>query len=66
MLREETEYDEILTCDHSYDNRCHTSYVTRYEPVQEQHCDEKFRKVKFGENSFGMDFTALFIEGLHN
>jgi len=45
MLREETEYDEILTCDHSYDNRCHTSYVTRYEPVQEQHCDEKFRKV---------------------
>ena len=54
MLREETEYDEILTCDHSYDNRCHTSYVTRYEPVQEQHCDEKFRKVelKCGENLF--------------
>merc|ERR1740137_298101 len=45
MMREETEYDEILTCDHSYDKRCHTSYVTKYEPHQEQECDEKFRKV---------------------
>ena len=27
MMREETEYDEILTCDHSYDKRCHTSYI---------------------------------------
>jgi len=45
MMREETEYDEILTCDHSYDNRCHTSYVTRYEPHQEQECEEKFRKI---------------------
>merc|ERR1711936_925827 len=45
MMREETEYDEVLTCDHSYDRRCHTSYVTKYEPHQEQECDEKFRKV---------------------
>jgi len=45
MMREETEYDEVLTCDHSYDNRCHTSYVTRYEPHQEEECEEKFRKV---------------------
>lgn len=45
MMREETEYDEILTCDHSFDNRCHTSYVTRYEPHQEEECEEKFRKV---------------------
>merc|ERR1740137_395314 len=45
MMREETEYDEILTCDHSYDERCHTSYVTKYEPHQEQECDENFRKV---------------------
>jgi len=45
MMREETEYDEILTCDHSYDKRCHTSYITKYEPHQEQECDEKFRKV---------------------
>ena len=45
MMREETEYDEILTCDHSFDNRCHTSYRTRYEPHQEVECKEKFRKV---------------------
>lgn len=45
MMREETEYDEILTCDHSYDNRCHTSYVTKYEPHQEEECEEKFRKI---------------------
>ena len=45
MIREETEYDEVLTCDHSYDNRCHTSYVTKYEPHQEEVCEEKFRKI---------------------
>lgn len=45
MMREETEYDEILTCDHTYDNRCHTSYVTRYDPHQEEECEEKFRKI---------------------
>jgi len=45
MMREETEYDEVLTCDHSYDNRCHNSYVTKYEPHQEEVCEEKFRKI---------------------
>ena len=25
---EETEYDEVIQCDHSYDRRCHTTYVT--------------------------------------
>merc|ERR1712179_451205 len=28
---EETEYDETVQCDHSYDRRCHTTYVTQYE-----------------------------------
>ena len=45
MLRRETEYDEIIKCDHSYDERCHTSYVTNYVPHYEQECEEKFRKV---------------------
>ena len=27
-LVEETEYDTVVTCDHSYDKRCHTSYTT--------------------------------------
>ena len=45
MMREETRYEEVMTCNHSYDERCHTSYVTSFEPHQEEECDEKFRKV---------------------
>jgi len=41
---EETEYDEVVQCDHSYDRRCHTTYVTNYESQQEQECEENFRK----------------------
>ena len=29
--------------------RCHTSYVTRYEPVQEEDCEEKFKKTCYIE-----------------
>ena len=25
---EETEYDEVLTCDHSYDNRCNRFLIS--------------------------------------
>ena len=24
------EHDEVVQCDHSYDKRCHTTYVTNY------------------------------------
>merc|ERR1740131_690216 len=41
---EETEYDEVVQCDHSYDRRCHTTYVTNYVPQQEEECEENFRK----------------------
>ena len=27
---EEIEYDDVVQCDHSYDKRCHTTYVTNY------------------------------------
>merc|ERR1711962_73448 len=46
---EETEYDEVVQCDHSYDRRCHTTYVTNYESRQEEDCDENFRKSCFIE-----------------
>merc|ERR1712058_99621 len=46
---EETEYDEVVQCDHSYDRRCHTTYVTQYESQQEEDCDENFRKSCFIE-----------------
>merc|ERR1740131_665430 len=41
---EETEYDEVVQCDHSYDRRCHTTYVTNYVSQQEEECEENFRK----------------------
>ena len=47
---EETVYDEVVTCDHSYDKRCHTSYVTSFVSVQEEECDENFKKVRVWES----------------
>merc|ERR1712105_138795 len=41
---EETEYDEVVQCDHSHGRRCHTTYVTNYESQQEEECEENFRK----------------------
>jgi len=40
----ETEYDEVVTCDHSYDKRCHTSYVTTYDSQQQEECEENYKK----------------------
>ncbi len=41
---EETQYDEEIECHHSYDQRCHTTYTTDYEPQQEEECDDNFVK----------------------
>merc|ERR1719369_1394432 len=46
---EETEYDDVVQCDHSYDRRCHTTYTTNYESQQEEECEENFRKNCFIE-----------------
>jgi len=48
-LVEETEYDTVITCEHSYDKRCHTSYTTGYDAVQEEECEENFKKTCFIE-----------------
>jgi len=45
MMEVTTVYDEVVTCDHSYDKRCHTSYVTNYDSQQEEECEENFKKV---------------------
>ena len=42
---EETQYDEVVTCDHSYNKRCHTSYVTSFVSTQQEECDENFRSL---------------------
>ena len=31
---EETEYDDVVECKHSYSQRCHTTYTTDFEPQQ--------------------------------
>ena len=46
---EVTEYDQVVQCDHSYDKRCHTTYVTNYDSQQEEECEENFRKNCFIE-----------------
>merc|ERR1712141_72256 len=46
---EETEYDDVVQCDHSYDKRCHTTFVTNYESQQEEECEENYRKSCFTE-----------------
>ena len=33
-----------IECHHSYDKKCHVTYVTDYEPQQEEDCDENFIK----------------------
>ena len=47
QLVEETTFTEEIRCDHSYDNRCHTSFLTNYEAQQEEECEENFRKTCF-------------------
>lgn len=44
MMVEETVFEESIECHHSYSKKCHTSYVTSYEPTQEEKCDERFIK----------------------
>ena len=36
---EETEYDDVITCKHSYSEKCHTTYTTDFEPQQEEACE---------------------------
>jgi len=46
---EETVWENHEDCYHSYDKRCHKSYTTTYTSVQEEECDEVFRKICYIE-----------------
>jgi len=46
---EETEYDDVVTCKHSYSEKCHSTYTTDFEPQQEEECEENFVKNCFIE-----------------
>merc|ERR1712126_684153 len=47
VMVEETEYDDVVTCKHSYSEKCHTTYTTDFEPQQEEDCEENFVKSCF-------------------
>merc|ERR1711992_443142 len=49
VMVEETEYDDVVTCKHSYSEKCHTTYTTDFEPQQEEECEENFIKSCFIE-----------------
>jgi len=49
VMVEETEYDDVIECKHSYSVKCHTTYATDYEPQQEEECEENFKKRCFIE-----------------
>ena len=49
VMVEETEYDDVVTCKHSYSEKCHTTYTTDFEPQQEEECEENFVKNCFIE-----------------
>ena len=49
VMVEETRYDDVIECKHSYTERCHTTYITDFQPQQEQECEENFVKNCFIE-----------------
>ena len=50
-MEERTEYDQEVTCQHSYNRRCAKSLVTVYKSQQEEECEENFVKNCFIEYS---------------
>ena len=40
MMVDETVWEDVETCDHSYDRRCHKSFTTTYTAVQVSSCWE--------------------------
>merc|ERR1712121_211215 len=44
VMVEETEYDDVIECKHSYSQKCHTTCTTDFEPQQEEECEENFIK----------------------
>merc|ERR1712111_8286 len=47
VMVQETEYDDEITCNHSYSQKCHTTYSTDFKPQQEEECEENFIKKCF-------------------
>ena len=39
VMVEETRYDDVIHCQHSYSEECHTTYITDFQPQQEEECN---------------------------
>ena len=70
VMVEETEYDDVVTCKHSYSEKCHTTYTTDFEPQQEEQCEENFVKSCFieykkvaSEEAVSFCHTPIVLEG---
>merc|ERR1711881_241611 len=70
VMEQHTVYDDHITCKHSYDEKCHTTYTTDYEPQQEEVCEETFTKSCFieykkvaSEEPIKFCYTPLSCEG---
>jgi len=70
VMQEQTEYDDVITCKHSYSEKCHTTYTTDFEPQQEEECEESFIKSCFieykksaSEEAIKFCHTPLICEG---
>ena len=70
VMVQETEYDDVVTCKHSYSEKCHTTYTTDFEPQQEEKCEENYIKNCFieykkvaGKEQVEFCHTPLVCEG---
>jgi len=53
VLEQETEWTEEFQCHHRYRQHCYTSYVTAFNPIQEEECNDNYKKNCFIE--YGID-----------
>merc|ERR1712066_1216164 len=44
MQVEETVYDKAIKCHHSYQEKCHMTYITDYRTISEEKCTTTFKK----------------------
>merc|ERR1711874_27633 len=44
MQVEETVYDKAIKCHHSYQEKCHMTYITDYRSTTQEKCETTFKK----------------------